>query len=181
MGVSHSPAELAEKLAKAAVKLRDAEHTATEQSALLVKRNVLALAPARLRGVGKKGAKLGVRYNIGHYEGVSKALVFATGPFHLIERDTTAHPIPKLKGSSSQQTGKIRAKKGRLFGPAFGGLSAKATDAKPLKLVGGKYRAHVVHPGTKGKHPWERGVAMSVPKIKPLYESNVNLVLHQIF
>ncbi len=183
MGVSHSVEEFNRKLQKAAVKVgKDVEYAATEQAALLVKKHVLALTPGRLSGVGKSGAKLGVRYNIGKYEGRSKALVFATGPFHLIERNTRPHAIPKLAGSNTRTTGrKIRAKKGRLFGPAFGGLSRKALDKKPLKLGGSTYRAHVHHPGTKGKHPWERGVAIAAPKIPDLYQNALHLVLSEVF
>jgi hypothetical protein len=87
----------------------------------------------KLRGVGKKGAKVGVRYDL-----VGKhALVRATGPFHLIERDTKAHRTPKVRGG--------RAKKRLVVIPGVG------------------VRAFANVKGTKGKHPWAKGVAAAGP------------------
>lgn len=87
----------------------------------------------KLRGVGKKGQKIGVRYDL-----IGKtALVRATGPFHLIERDTKAHRTPKVRGS--------RARHRLIVIPGIG------------------VRAFANVKGTKGKHPWEKGVLVAVP------------------
>jgi hypothetical protein len=64
------------------------------QAALAVTESVRQELPSsgRLRGVGRRGAKIGVGFNIvGATNPV--ALVAARGPVHLIERDTAAHQI----------------------------------------------------------------------------------------
>lgn len=108
-------------------------------AAMAVKKSVQAqLAAAgvqngKLRGVGKRGAKVGVRYDMAG----KKALVRATGPFQLIERDTKAHQIPRARGA--------RARKRYAVIPGVG------------------VRAYANHPGTKGKHPWAKGVVAAIP------------------
>ncbi len=95
MGHSSSFAELAGKLAKAGTLIAVAEREAVTQAALLTKRSVQAQLVAagagsgRLRGVGKAGATIGVRYDLVG-EG---ARVRMTGPAHLLERDTKAHDV----------------------------------------------------------------------------------------
>jgi hypothetical protein len=128
-----------EKTAKMEGELHTLEHRTVEIAALAVKTSVTAAMAAagvnngKLRGVGKKGAKVGVRYDVAG----NTALVRATGPFQLIERDTKDHRIPKMRGS--------RAKKRVVVIPGVG------------------VRAWANHPGTKGKHPWEKGVIAAVP------------------
>lgn len=93
----------------------------------------------RLRGVGKSGSKVGVRYDL---KGDGRAEVKATGKgFQLIERDTKAHPIGPKKARARKQTGR------------GGGV----------KLPDGSVRRTVKHPGTKGKHPFEKGIADGTP------------------
>lgn len=127
------------KTAKMGNELRRLERNMVLVAAQAVKTSVQAqMASAgvqngKLRGVGKRGAKIGVRYDaLG-----DKALVRATGPFHLIERDTKAHPIPKKRGA--------RARKRVVVIPGVG------------------VRAWANHPGTHGKHPWEKGVVAAIP------------------
>lgn len=128
------------KTAKMGVELQNLEHRTVQIAALAVKTSVLTQMQAagvnngKLRGVGKKGAKVGVRYDFG---GRSTALVRATGPFQLIERDTKAHRIPKERGA--------RARKRVVVIPGVG------------------VRAWADHPGTKGKHPWAKGVVAAIP------------------
>ena len=91
MGTSHSWAEVTVKFKSLAREYADLPKSQVEEASLIVKKSVVTRAPARLRGVGKRGAKLGVRYNLTQQrEAVAQSLVFATGPFQLIERDTKA-------------------------------------------------------------------------------------------
>lgn len=128
-----------EKTARVGTELRRLERNMVLVAAQTVKTSVRSqLAAAgvengKLRGVGKKGAKVGVRYDILG----DKALVRATGPFQLIERDTKAHRIPKVRGA--------RARKRVVVIPGVG------------------VRAWANHPGTKGKHLWAKGVVAAVP------------------
>jgi hypothetical protein len=127
------------KTARMENELRNLERNSVRVAAAAVKTSVLAelaaagAATGRLRGVGRKGARVGVTYTIAE----KTALVRATGPFQLIERDTRAHRIPKERGS--------RARKRVVVIPGVG------------------VRAFAEHPGTKGKHPWEKGVLAAVP------------------
>lgn len=140
-----------EKTAKMGAELRHLERNMVLVAAQTVKTSVQSqLAAAgvengKLRGVGKKGAKVGVRYDILG----DKALVRATGPFQLIERDTKAHRIPKVRGA--------RARKRIVVIPGVG------------------VRAWANHPGTKGKHPWAKGVAAAIP----IQRKAQGIALHQ--
>lgn len=164
MGTSNSPAELARKLARVAVLVeKDVDYAATEAAALLIKSNIVAIAPKRLKGVGKRGAKLGVRYNIGHYEAAAKALIYATGPFQLVERDTKAHAIPRAN----------RRNRTVVHLPYSVQTVSHASGTTAV--------ATVHHPGTKGKHPFEKGALAAMPLIGPLYDSRLALVMHEIF
>lgn len=90
----------------------------------------------RLRGVGKRGARIGVRYDL---KGDEAAVVKAVGPLHLLERDTKPHLIEPKKRRSK------------------GGRAA-------VRLADGEFRTAVQHPGTKGQHPFEKGIDDARPK-----------------
>ncbi len=130
------------RMAKVAAAVTKGNRATVEAAALKTKTTIASGAPDRLRNVGKKGAKLGVRYTIrGEGSNVS-ALVKATGPWPLIEENIPAHLIgPKKK--------KRGARSGRGGG---------------VVVNGGVFRL-VHHPGTKGKHPWAKGVTKAEPVV----------------
>lgn len=136
MGVSRLPAELASKLRHAGGAIDGAARDGVFKAALLVKTSVVAqIGTTRLRGVGRKGAKVGVRFDVKGQQNPT-ALVRATGPLHLLERSTRPHEIrPKRRGG------------------------------KAVVISGVGPRAYAHHPGTKGKHPWERGLARALPQV----------------
>lgn len=141
----------------------------TEAGAALMKRTILAGAPARLRNFGKNGSPLSVGYNVGHYEDGAKALVYARGKgWPIIERDTRPHPIPRLSGARSKT----------LYGPAFGGVNKRRK--RPV-VVGGHPYAQVFHPGTKGQHLFEHGVDKAIPLISLQYAARQAAVLRTVF
>lgn len=154
-----------------AVEIDRLPRSTVEEGSLLVKKTITGIAPARLRNVGKKGANLNVRYTIGSYEDGAKSLIFAQGPWPIIESDTRPHAIPRLAGSRSRKdvgVGLGGSGRGRLAGPAFGG-----ENTKKLALPNGGFRSTVFHPGTKGKHPWARGVEISIPLVADLFRTSV--------
>jgi hypothetical protein len=155
VGVSRSPAELRRKLDRLADDYDDLPLALVKDGSLVVKRAVTRRAPARLSGVGKRGAKIGVRYNVGNYGGTPQSLIHATGPFHLIERDTKAHRIPKERG--------LRARKRYAVIPGVG------------------VRAYAKHPGTQGQFPWAKGVRESLPIVRRMLESKAAHALRRIF
>lgn len=132
-------AQFLAKTAKMTAELEKLPRRMVEVAALAVKASVLTQMQAagvtggKLRGVGKKGAKIGVRYDILG----DKALVRATGPFHLLERNTKPHRIPKERGPRARR--------------------------RVVVIPGVGVRAFAQSPGTKGKHPWEKGVVAAIP------------------
>jgi hypothetical protein len=173
MGTSHSWGEVAGKFNRLAEAYDDLPKTVVGEAALLMKRAVLANAPGRLRNVGKRGAKLSAAYNTSGHGSEAKALVFARGPWQIIEGDTRPHPIPRLAGSrASKKTGETK-----MFGPAFGGVN----DKKRLTLPDGNVRRVVFHPGTKGQHPWEKGVDAARPAVERMFATQAAVPLRRIF
>lgn len=163
MGTSKSPAELAFKLRRAGDVMPDAARAGVLGMVKTVKRSVNAqLASAgvnggRLRGVGKNGVRIGVRDDgiVGTVN--PSATVRMYGPAHLIENDTKAHTIT---------TKKSRKRRG-------GKAQALNTPHGP--------KASVQHPGTKGKQPWAKGLAVARPLMAREFSSEVSKSLRKVF
>lgn len=122
-------------------------------AALHTKRSIEAemgaagISGGRLRGVGTKGARIGVRYDV---KGTDNpvALVRATGPFHLIERSTRPHRI----------TPKSRRRGQRKRAVAIPGVGP---------------RASAQHPGTKAKAVFSKGVERAQPGVRRIVGESV--------
>lgn len=135
-------AQMSRKFDRAVTELAKSKRIAVTKAAQITKDSVDKRLPAskRMRGVGKKGARIGVRYDL---DSDGKATVRAVGPLHLLERDTKAHKIaPKSRGR---------------------GANRKRRDGA-IQLADGSIREEVDHPGTKGKHLFEKGVEAARPK-----------------
>jgi hypothetical protein len=159
VGASRSFGELAAKLDKAASKAANGDRV-LQQAALHVKKSVQAelrrVAPSgRLSGVGKSGARVGVRYD--ELKNGRTVLVRMTGPAHLIERDTKAHVI--------------RPKRRRKPKPG------KRTAIK----IGGSYWRTVQHPGTRGQHPWEKGLKRAGQPVRRDFAKGLSTLLGEVF
>lgn len=159
MGTSKSFAELAGKLEAAARKVRT-DSSILEGAAFQVKKAVQVelrkVAPSgRLSGVGKSGARVGVRYQ---RMGRDAFLVKMTGPAHLIERDTDPHTIGPKR---SRQR--------------------KAKGRRTAVALNGEFRAVVRHPGTRGQHPWEKGVKRSGQPVRKDFAKSVAGLLGEVF
>jgi hypothetical protein len=133
------------------------ERRVVERGALIVKNAVLTEmraavgADLRMSGVGRKGAKIGARYDKGNRP--STAVVRATGPAHLIERSTRPHDVPR----------------------------ARARGRRLIAIPGVGVRASARHPGTRGRRPWARGLAGSVPKIPAVLRDEAAAELRKHF
>jgi hypothetical protein len=156
VGTSRSFAEFDRKLLRLQGEYRDLPLSVVKESSLIVKMAILAATkPAsggdlRLSGVRGRGA-VGARYTVVGAGDEAKSLIYATGPFHLIERNTKAGVrARKRRGGRG---------KNRMIGP-----------------ISGYY-----HPGTSGKHPFALGVEASAPLVKRLFEARHNLALRRIF
>lgn len=130
------------------------------------RRNTRRIASSgRLSGVGKSGARVDVRYQqapSGDY------LVQAVGPYQLIERDTHGHRIPK---TLDQTNSKRQARQRR----------AGFRGRKPLHIPGIGYRTSVHHPGTRGKHPFERAVDEYGKKAAQVYLQEIRAAADRTF
>lgn len=113
--------------------------TAAAVEVVKVQRRLVAIATggdSRLSGVGKRGARLSVGFDV---KGLTNAtaIIQARGPWQFIERDTEAHRIPRQRSRRAR---------------------------KRVAVVGDgpeDVYASVMHPGTSGKHPFERGWQLS--------------------
>lgn len=115
--------------------VRQAGVKTINEAALLTKQAFLAApgAPRFLRGVGKRGAKVGVRYKLLGGTSNPSAVVRWWGPAHLVNNPTKAHDI-KPRGSSGR----------------------RRSGAKAL-LINGDMRASSHRKATTGKHFFEAG------------------------
>jgi hypothetical protein len=102
----------------------------------------------RLRNVGKSGASVGV---FNRQEGAT-AFVRARGPLHLIEWDNSPHEIP-----SATRTRRQRTAAGRLSHKRES-TGRQLSQRRILVINGNVITGPVKHPGTKGKHPFEKGI-----------------------
>lgn len=166
MGTSKSGAELAKKLFNAGHSVERATEMGLKAGGQLVKITALAqLAAAgagsgRMSGVGKNGAPIGVGYDIlkaSNGEAAVRVKVKGKGA-HLLERDTKAHTI--------------NPKKRR--GGAKGGKGA-------VRLADGSFRRSVRHPGTRGKHPWEKALNQSLPQVPKTIQQQISSALAKAF
>lgn len=132
------------KLKRAPVVLRRASNLAGLESAKVVRKSVLAqldrVAPRRtVKGRRGRPVKLDARIDVARGTGTVdvRAAVLAKGPWNLVERDTRAHVEPRNARSPHRQ----------------------------LKIPGVGIRNRVHHPGTRGRHPFAKGVDAARPDL----------------
>lgn len=154
MGTSSSWAELDAKLARLARDVSDLPKTQTREATLIVERSVSALMPSRLRGVGKRGAAINVKSIVEGGGDSAAGRVWVTGPAQLIENDTKAHMIPRQRNRGRRRV---------------------------VVIPGVGVRASAHHPGTKGKHPWLKGVAAAIPLVERAFAVPADAIMRSIF
>lgn len=163
MGTTNSPQVFVKRIQAKSKAMGDVPRVGCRAAALAVKTAVLAElerdAPGlRLSGVRGTG-KIGVKYIDGvNGRGRATALVVATGPVHLLERDTKAHDI--LPRSLSAKSARGRAGKAKALG----------STARQFGPVMSSHSS-----GTHGKHPFERGVNAA----RPLTGAAMRHAMHQ--
>jgi hypothetical protein len=98
----------------------------------------------RLSGVGRRGARVGVRYDID--KGVSRpdrAFVKAYGPLQFVEADTKPHRIPRQRGPRARRR---------------------------LLVINGSVRSSADHPGTSGKGKYRATQKRLDPKVRRIIQ-----------
>lgn len=135
---------------------------------------VKAVGPdMRMSGVGN--AKLAVRFDLKGTRNPT-SLVRAVGPWQLIERPTKPHPIFVKAGATARVTGRgaraanraaRRADVQNRLDQAFGGVGAYRHGTLRFQGSGGLvFRRIVRHPGTAGKRPFAKGLAIGAPRAR---------------
>lgn len=123
-----------------------------------------------LSGVGLKGAKVGVRYDVSGGGFDPEALLKATGPLHFVENDTSPHLIR----SRYMTGGRSRRSNLDLAGASFKRRKVVGPTQQPVinlgPLIG--HRRWARHPGTKGVHPWEKGRKRAEPAIRKIMRTS---------
>lgn len=155
--MAKSPTQFAAQAASIGPRMQSQLRQGVNRASLTVAESVRAellragVKGGRLSGVGLKGAKIGVGFNVKGTRGGGTSLIKMRGPAHLIERDTKAHAIaPRRRGKKALATP---------FGP----------------------RASVKHPGTKGKHPWEKGSTRALPVARQIISRHMRSSLKEAF
>lgn len=170
--MSSTPQQFAAKMHDLARRgLPDVEREAVGRSALYAKTVIGAVirqaagGDSKLSGVGKKGAKVGVRYGVS--EGAHpEAWVAASGPLHLLERDTKPREIPRTKV--------------RRLSSGARAVSTKS-QRRPIKIGDRWVTGPVKHPGTKGTEPFAKGVKLIEPKIPAIYKRELSKAMAKVF
>jgi hypothetical protein len=164
MGTSTSVPQFVGKLDRYAALQKGVEKTGVAGAAKAVSTAITAevLAQthgtARLSGVGKKGARLGVRTVITS----NRAVITATGPWQFIEGDTRKHDI--------SPRGRRTGKRGRAL-----------KGAKALTIGGEFYASAKNTGGSKGKRPFAKGTVAGEPAAKAAFEVAETAALREVF
>lgn len=171
MGTSHSARELAGKIERYAGSLDGASKQATLAAARAVKDSVMVrLGQAtggdfKLSGMGGKG-RMGVRYD--KTSGSNSVMVRATGPVHLVERDVRPHWIAPKEGGRKRHA---RARQAAFIN-AMTGAQILLVSKGVLRFSDGSFRRWAAKGGgSKGRHPWERGVEASKDDVGKLWRA----------
>lgn len=109
-----------------------------------IRTEVRSATGGNMRLSGANNARIGIKWTRDLGGANPSITISPTGPIMLIEEDTPPHVIrPRKRGGK-----------------------------KALKF-GNQFAAGTLHPGTKGKHPWRKGVAKSAPGSGVVYDKAV--------
>lgn len=184
VGVSKSFAELGQKLERAAREIETKSDKVIVQKQALaattaVRKRISQAAPGgTLRAGGRKkdggrSARVGARFDSLKGDDAG-AIVRAQGPVHLIERDTAAHWIPRQLGGTVTHTASGRRRSKASV------VRRKASVNKRLVIGGNVVQGPIRHPGTKGKHPFQRGVKDFMPSAGKLLEQGAHALVNGV-
>jgi len=159
MGTSSSVGELTGKLHKLAMDMNDP--TAALNATALQAKGIFIASAAGVIGRKVAGGTIGARYDIGKRgAGVGQAIVKYTGPAHLVNNPTRPHRIEprRARGSRSRRRG------------------------SSVLVINGSVRAWANHPGTAGKHFFEKAKVI-VTKTAPdtFGKAQLTVPLRRIF
>jgi hypothetical protein len=166
-------ASVARAAAATVPELQQAQRRGVERAALhattIIRAEIRAVAgpDMRLSGVGKKGARVGARYDV---RGTTNptAVIRPVGSIPLIEFDTPARvigPTARFVTRAGVQVRQgFRTVKGR----------RRAGGSTVLKIDGSFVGRPVVHPGTKGQEPFRKGWRHAAPETPSIFQVEVD-------
>ena len=165
MSTYTSADQVASAMRHAGEAMGKAQAKAVRDASARLQQAVRAVAPARLSHVGKSGAALGVRMRASGNQASGQA----TGPWAILEYDTPTHLIGIGRSGRAGKVAK-RAKVTIRNGAALGGFLHGGAYGHPV-------RGPIVHPGTKGKLVFHKGVAAGHPAaLTVLHRTSFNAV-----
>lgn len=155
--MASTPATFAQKITGLAAGLPGVATVGTKAVCLDFKKTALALAPRRLRNVGRRGTRLSVVYKVfGENTPTVRAEIVAVppGPWKMIESGTKPHMIPRKR---------------------------RRGNTKAVRLPDGGVRLSVPHPGTSGKHPWAKTKALVGARAPKVYQKALHAEMQRHF
>lgn len=154
-----TPTEWARQSDGIAGRWQEIERAALGAASLEIKTSVVSRlrstvgADLKMSGVGKRGTRVGVRYDIKGFKNPT-SLIRAFGPVHFVERGTKPHRIPKQRNRGRKRYAVI---------PGVG------------------VRDNAMHPGSTGRFPWRRGVASSIGRAQQEFRDEIARQIRQAF
>ncbi|MEO6570323.1 MAG: hypothetical protein ABIO83_02135 [Ilumatobacteraceae bacterium] len=154
--LSRAGPDFVQRLSKLSTAVEKGKRDTLQQAALEAKRVQVDeirrdTGDGRLSGVGKRGAKVGARFD---FRGDGQVVVKATGPLHFVANPMSPHRIPKLRTSGRRRF---------------------------IVIPGVGVRANAMHPGTRGKNTWVDGRRQAEPKITKVMQSETANIVKRGF
>lgn len=150
--MSASAAELAGKLNRAGEAVGSAPRAGVTKACQAGKTVMLsaltsAVGGTRLRGVGARGARVGVRYRVYGPESATTGVLGYTGPVHLVNNDTSAHEIyprrRKALSPSSHAWAAAKVEHPDTAGAHFAEPAERVVLANAKRVIDGEARARL--------------------------------------
>lgn len=168
MGTSRTFGQLSGKLVGFSAVLPTANGRAIGKAALALTQSARASIAAGsggdsyLSNVGS-GARVGARYDVQSSGDTATAVVRGTGALHLLDNPTGPHRI-----TAKLSKGRSQASRAAFYNALFGGGSGYGS-ARPLRTPYGP-RYSVMHPGTRGKRTFWRGIEAAIPRATAVFQ-----------
>lgn len=170
MGTTNSVAAFAAKIEAGGTEaIATTVQKAIDETALAGESVFLAnMGVTRLRNVGR-GAKVGARFDKGATGPANAAaLLYYTGPAHLLNNPTSAHAIYPRGARVRDEAGSITK-------------SRRRGGGQGLAFADGNVRLYANHPGTSGKHFFERSVPQVATARDRIFRAMLSVQLDRVF
>lgn len=180
MTVSRTSTDFAARIRQIGYAAQNGQIKGVERASLLVKREIekeLTRAVGgdhRLSNLRKTGGAKPKQLRVGYKtrkQANPTSLLYALGPWHLIEYGAKEHRIfPTLGRIKGRRVDRARAYEQRAWDQVFGARGIYR-GLRPMPM-NGYYRWSAKHPGMKGKLPFHKGLERATPRaVKELHSA----------